>query len=82
MFIPSAREFLAAHARAIESLSATRRRFRLGIASHVMGPEVPTLLARLKSDPSPAREDPAARSTEASDTSFNRKAIISHIVLT
>lgn len=49
IFIPPAREFLAAHERAIESLSATRRRFRLGIASHVMGPEVPSLLARLKS---------------------------------
>lgn len=49
IFMPSAREFLAAHQRAIESLSATRRHFRLGIASHVMGPEVPTLLGRLKS---------------------------------
>nr|WP_256473148.1 LysR family transcriptional regulator [Phyllobacterium sp. 21LDTY02-6] len=49
IFIQSAREFLAAHERAIAGLTATRRRFRLGIASHVMGPEVPTLLARLKS---------------------------------
>lgn len=48
IFIPLAREFLAAHERAIAGLTATRRRFRLGIASHVMGPEVPTLLARLK----------------------------------
>lgn len=47
-FLPSAREFLAAHERAVAGLSTTRRRFRLGIASHVMGPEVPTLLARLK----------------------------------
>lgn len=49
IFIPSAREFLAAHERAVAGLTATRRRFKLGIASHVMGPEVPTLLARLKS---------------------------------
>lgn len=50
IFIPSAREFLAAHERAVAGLTAAkRRRFRLGIASHVMGPEVPTLLARLKS---------------------------------
>ncbi|MFB9948375.1 LysR family transcriptional regulator [Rhizobium puerariae] len=49
VFMPAAREFLAAHERAVQSLSAARRRFRLGIASHVMGPEVPTLLARLKS---------------------------------
>jgi len=48
-FLPSAREFVAAHERAVASLSTTRRRFRLGIASHVMGPEVPALLAHLKS---------------------------------
>lgn len=47
-FLPSAREFLAAHERAVAGLSVTRRRFKLGIANHVMGPEVPTLLARLK----------------------------------
>ena len=49
VFIQSAREFLDAHERALAGLTATRRRFRLGIAGHVMGPEVPTLLARLKS---------------------------------
>jgi DNA-binding transcriptional LysR family regulator len=48
-FIPAAREFLAAHGRALAGLTATRRRFRLGIAAHVMGPEVPILLVRLKS---------------------------------
>ncbi len=40
-------EFLAAHERALAGLSSTRRRFGLGIAAHVAGPEVPTLLARL-----------------------------------
>ncbi|QRM32700.1 LysR family transcriptional regulator [Microvirga sp. VF16] len=49
LFLPAARDFLAAHERALASLSAARRHFRLGIASHVMGPEVPTLLARLRS---------------------------------
>ncbi|BCM84793.1 LysR family transcriptional regulator [Methylobacterium indicum] len=49
IFIEPAREFLSAHERAVAGLTATRRRFRLGIACHVMGPEVPTLLARLKS---------------------------------
>ncbi|MET7243459.1 LysR family transcriptional regulator [Methylobacterium sp. EM32] len=48
-FIGPAQDFLAAHERAVAGLTVTRRRFRLGIASHVMGPEVPTLLARLKS---------------------------------
>ncbi len=49
IFIQSARDFLAAHERAIAGLTAVRRRFRLGIAAHVMGPEVPVLLAKLKS---------------------------------
>jgi DNA-binding transcriptional LysR family regulator len=48
IFIQSAREFLAAHERAVAALRVPRRRFRLGIASHVMGPEVPTLLAKLR----------------------------------
>ncbi|RDL48634.1 Hydrogen peroxide-inducible genes activator [Ensifer sp. M14] len=47
VFIAGAREFLAAHERALAGLSSTRRRFGLGIAAHVAGPEVPTLLARL-----------------------------------
>jgi DNA-binding transcriptional LysR family regulator len=47
VFIDSAREFLAAHDRAVAGLSSSRRRFALGIASHVGGPELPTLLARL-----------------------------------
>lgn len=49
IFIQPAREFLAAHERAVAGLTAVRRRFRLGIAAHVMGPEVPVLLAKLKS---------------------------------
>ncbi|MGY3482797.1 DNA-binding transcriptional LysR family regulator [Bradyrhizobium sp. USDA 4011] len=47
-FLTPARELLAAHDRAIAGLSPARsRRFSLGIASHVGGAEVPTLLARL-----------------------------------
>lgn len=46
-FINPAREFIAAHDRAVAALSCECRRFRLGIAEHVAGPEVPTLLARL-----------------------------------
>lgn len=48
IFMPAARVFLAAHERALAGLAASRRRFRLGIAAHVMGPEVPVLLAKLK----------------------------------
>jgi DNA-binding transcriptional LysR family regulator len=47
VFLESARDFLAAHDRAVAGLSSTRRRFSLGIATHVGGPELPTLLARL-----------------------------------
>ncbi|MBN8941781.1 MAG: LysR family transcriptional regulator [Rhizobiales bacterium] len=47
VFLDAARDFLAAHERALAGLSSSRRRFALGIAAHVMGPEVPTLLARL-----------------------------------
>jgi DNA-binding transcriptional LysR family regulator len=47
VFIESARDFLAAHDRAVAGLTSSRRRFALGIASHVGGPELPTLLARL-----------------------------------
>jgi DNA-binding transcriptional LysR family regulator len=47
VFLDGARGFLAAHERAVAGLSASRRRFALGIAAHVAGPEVPTLLARL-----------------------------------
>ena len=53
LFVDAARDFLAAHDRALSALTATRRRFTLGIAAHVVGPEVPTLLARLNAhDPS------------------------------
>src|SRR3954469_21572249 len=47
VFLDGAREFLAAHDRALAGLSSHRRRFSLGIASHVAGSELPTLLARL-----------------------------------
>lgn len=53
VFLSSARDFLAAHDRAVAGLSSARRRFALGIASHVAGPEMPILLARLNAhDPS------------------------------
>jgi DNA-binding transcriptional LysR family regulator len=49
VFLESARDFLAAHDRAIAAVSSARRRFSLGIATHVGGPELPTLLTRLNS---------------------------------
>src|ERR1700761_595869 len=47
VFLQSARDFLAAHDRAVAGLSSARRRFSLGIATHVGAPELPTLLTRL-----------------------------------
>lgn len=46
-FLDAAREFLAAHERAVAELSSTSRRFSLGIADQVAGPELPVLLSRL-----------------------------------
>lgn len=43
----AAREFLAAHDRALSCLSSTSHRLTLGIADQVAGPELPALLARL-----------------------------------
>lgn len=48
-FLETARDFLAAHDRAVAALAPVRRRFSLGIATHVGGPELPTLLTRLNS---------------------------------
>lgn len=56
-FIGAARGFLAAHDHALAALACERRRLRLGIAAHVAGPEVQTLLARLNAfDPALAIE--------------------------
>lgn len=63
-FIDGARDFLAAHERAVAGLSPTAvRRFTLGIAAHIAGPEVPTLLARLNA------HDPAMTIEVRIDTS-------------
>lgn len=52
-FLDAARDFLSAHERAVGQLSATSRRFSLGVADQVAGPELPILLARLHAyDPS------------------------------
>lgn len=47
VFLGAAREFVAAHERAVAELSTTSRCFTLGIADQIAGPELPTLLARL-----------------------------------
>ncbi len=52
-FLGVARDFIAAHERAVAGLVSAPRRFTLGVAEQVAGPELPTLLSRLHSyDPS------------------------------
>ncbi|PWK64590.1 LysR family transcriptional regulator [Aminobacter sp. AP02] len=65
LFIDSARAFLAAHDNAVAGLSCGTRRFALGIAGHVAGPEVTTLLARLN------QHDPALTIEVQVDNSSN-----------
>lgn len=65
-FIDRARDFLAAHEAALAALSVTsQRRFALGIAAHVAGPELPTLLAQLNA------HDPGLRIEVRLDNSRN-----------
>lgn len=47
VFLSAARVLVSAHDRATAALSSERRHFKLGIAEHVAGPEIPTLLALL-----------------------------------
>ena len=80
VFLESARAFLAAHDRAVAGLSSARRRFSLGIATHVGAPELPTLLARLNAhDPALTIE---VRLDDARDllSFFDRGAIDAVIV--
>jgi len=80
VFLDSAREFLAAHDRAVAGLSSGRRRFALVIATHVGGPEVPTLLARLNAhDPALTIEVRLADSRELLDA-FGRGQIDAAII--
>lgn len=46
-FLDAARDFVAAHERAVERVSCTSRRFAFGVAAHLAGPEISTMLARL-----------------------------------
>jgi DNA-binding transcriptional LysR family regulator len=79
-FLGVAREFIAAHERAVAMLSATSRRFTLGIADQVAGPELPVLLARLHAyDPALLIEVQIAASRNLLDA-FDRGALDAAIV--
>ncbi|WP_353182336.1 LysR family transcriptional regulator [Bosea sp. (in: a-proteobacteria)] len=47
LFLPAAREFLAAHGRALAAFTEEPERIALGISEQAAGPDVPRLLARL-----------------------------------
>jgi DNA-binding transcriptional LysR family regulator len=65
-FLDRARDFLSAHEAALSALSTTAPRcFALGIAAHVAGPELPTLLAQLNT------HDPGLRIEVRLDNSRN-----------
>ena len=79
-FLNVARDFLAAHERAVAGLATTSRRFTLGIADQVAGPELPVLLARLGAhDPAMLIEMQLATSRDLLDA-FDRGAIDAAIV--
>lgn len=79
-FLKVARDFLAAHERAIAGLSPASRRFTLGIADQVAGPELPTLLARLNGyDPALLIEVEIGTSRQLLDA-FDRGALDAAIV--
>jgi DNA-binding transcriptional LysR family regulator len=81
VFLEAARDFLAAHDRAIAGLSSARRRFVLGIATHVGGPELPTLLARLNAhDPALTIEVRLADSRDLMEA-FDRGEVDAAIIL-
>ena len=72
VFLNSARDFLIAHDRAVAGLTSVRRRLALGIATHVGGREVPSLLARLNAhDPALTIERRLADSRDLLDA-FDR----------
>jgi DNA-binding transcriptional LysR family regulator len=79
-FLNAARDFLAAHERAIAGLSPASRRFTLGIADQVAGGELPLLLARLNAyDPALLIEVQLDTSRDLLDA-FDRGALDAAIV--
>lgn len=79
-FLKVARDFLAAHERAMAGLSGSSRRLTLGIADQVAGPEFPVLLARLHAhDPALLIEVQIGNSRSLLDA-FDRGALDAAIV--
>lgn len=48
VFLPRARDLLSAHERAVADVDPARRQLRIGISEHVAGPELPSLIAKLR----------------------------------
>lgn len=65
LFVDRARDFVAAHERAVAGMHVAPRRLTLGIAVQVGGPEMPTLLSRVSAhDPALTLEIRMANSRE------------------
>ncbi|TWB09541.1 LysR family transcriptional regulator [Rhizobium sp. ERR 1071] len=79
-FLQSARDFLAAHERAIAELTIAPRRFSLGIADQVAGTELPALLARLNSYDPALLIEVQIESSRALLDAFDRGALDAAIV--
>jgi DNA-binding transcriptional LysR family regulator len=80
VFLEAAREFLAAHDRAIARLASVERRFTLGIATHVGTPELSTVLERMNEyDPALAIEVRLEDSPDLMDA-FDRGEIDAAII--
>lgn len=79
-FVGPAREFVAAHERAMAGLSAQPRRLSLGIADQVAGPELPTLLARLHAYDPALRIEVEIDASRALLDAYDRRALDAAIV--
>lgn len=79
-FLGAARDFLAAHERAVAGLTTPSRRFTLGIADQVAGPELPVLLAKLNAHDPALLIEVQIQASRALLHSFDRGALDAVIV--
>ncbi|SHE91993.1 DNA-binding transcriptional regulator, LysR family [Marinomonas polaris DSM 16579] len=72
LFIASARDFLEAHERAVESLLLAKKRLKLGIGCHLIGSELQTMLAKVNElDPDLVLEISTDTSTKVKEEYLN-----------
>jgi DNA-binding transcriptional LysR family regulator len=79
-FLGSARALVAAHEHAVAGLDAPSRRFALGVADQVAGPELPVMLARLHAHDPALRIEVQLGASRALLEGFDRGALDAAIV--